>query len=69
MSFAESDDSYPGAIAVLNSGWRVIECRHDIQWILQYRKRALTVARNVWRGRSSASLPEPPDEIFPRAEL
>jgi hypothetical protein len=69
MSFAESDDSYPGAVAILNSGWRVILCRHRIQWILQHRNRAETVARHVWHGRSSASLREPPDEIFPRAEL
>jgi len=27
------------------------------------------VERQVWRGRSNASLPEPHDEIFPRAEL
>ena len=52
MSVAESDDSYPGALAVLNSSWRVIQCRHGIQWILQYRNRAETVARHGWRGRS-----------------
>ena len=69
MSFAESDDSSPGAVAILNSGRRVIICRHRIQWILQHRNRAETVARHVWRGRSTAPLPEPPDEIFPWAEL
>jgi hypothetical protein len=52
MSAAESDESYPGIVAVLNSGWRVIECRHGIQWILQRRNRAETVARHVWRGQS-----------------
>lgn len=52
MSVAESDNSYPGALAVSNYGWRVIECRHGIQWILQYRNRAETVARHGWRGRS-----------------
>jgi hypothetical protein len=52
MSVAESDDSYPSALAVLNSSWRVIICRHRTQWILQYRNRAETVARHVWRGRS-----------------
>ena len=66
MSFAELDGSYPGAIPILNSGWRVITCRHGIQWILQHRNRAETVARHVWRGRS---LPEPPNQIFPRAEI
>jgi hypothetical protein len=69
MSTAESDDKYAHLVIVLNDGWRLIECRHGIQWILQYRNRAETVARHVWRSRSSASLPEPPDEIFPRAEL
>ncbi|MET4345584.1 hypothetical protein ABIC08_006893 [Bradyrhizobium sp. RT9b] len=52
MSAAESDDLYPGLVVVLNSGWRVIECRHGIQWVLQHRNRAKTVARHVWRGRS-----------------
>ena len=52
MSTAESDDSYPGVVAILNSGWRVIECRHGIQWIMQYRNRVETVARHVWRGGS-----------------
>jgi hypothetical protein len=33
MSSAESDGSYPGAIPILNSGWRVIICRHRIRWI------------------------------------
>jgi hypothetical protein len=69
MSAAESDDSYAHLVTVLNYGWRVIECRDGIQWLLQYRNRTETVARQVRRGRSSASLPEPPDEIFPRAEL
>jgi hypothetical protein len=52
MTFAESDDSYPATVVVLNRGWRVIECRHGIQWILQRRNRAETVARHVWHGRS-----------------
>ena len=52
MRAAESDDSYPHIVAVLNRGWRVIVCRDGIQWILQRRNRAETVARHVWRGRS-----------------
>jgi hypothetical protein len=36
----------------LNARWRVIECHDGIQWILQARNRAETVARDVWRGRS-----------------
>jgi hypothetical protein len=47
---SESDDYYPSI--VLNPRWRVIECRDDLQWILQARNRAETVARGVWRGRS-----------------
>jgi hypothetical protein len=48
---AESSDNYP-VLARLNSRWRVIACRDGIQWILQYRNRAETVARDGWRGRS-----------------
>jgi hypothetical protein len=48
---AESSDDYP-VIVLLNGRWRVIACRHGIQWILQYRNRVETVARDVWRGRS-----------------
>jgi hypothetical protein len=48
---AESSDAYP-VVARLNARWRVIACRHDMQWILQYRNRAETVARDIWRGRS-----------------
>jgi hypothetical protein len=48
---AESSDDYP-VIVKLNDRWRVIACRHGVQWVLQYRNRAQTVARDVWRGRS-----------------
>jgi hypothetical protein len=48
---AESAESYP-VVVRLNSRWRVIACRDGIQWILQYRNRAETVARDAWRGRS-----------------
>jgi hypothetical protein len=48
---SESSDDYP-VLVTLNGRWRVIACRHGIQWILQYRNRAETVARDVWRGRS-----------------
>jgi hypothetical protein len=33
----ESADDYHRVVAVLNDGWRVIECRDGIQWILQRR--------------------------------
>jgi hypothetical protein len=32
----EEIDTYP-AIAVLNGNWRVVVCKHSIQWILQRR--------------------------------
>jgi len=48
---SESDCAYPFVILV-SYRWRVIECRHRLQWILQYRNRAETVATDVWRGRS-----------------
>jgi hypothetical protein len=49
---AESSNDYPDVVTILNHRWRVITCRHGIQWILQYRNRAETVARDSWRGRS-----------------
>ena len=49
---AESSDDYPDVVAILNGRWRVIGCGNGIQWILQYRNRAKTVARDGWRGRS-----------------
>jgi hypothetical protein len=47
---SEAHADYP-AIR-LNARWRVIACRDGIQWIIQYRNRAETVARSDWRGRS-----------------
>jgi hypothetical protein len=49
-TIAESDEAYPNIR--LNDRWRVIECRDGIQWIIQFRNRAETVARGSWRGRS-----------------
>jgi hypothetical protein len=49
---SESSDDYPEVVAVLNARWRVIECRHGTQWILQHRGRAETMATSRWRGRS-----------------
>ena len=48
----ESSDDYPDVVAVLTSRWRVIECSHGIQWILQFRGRIETMAMSRWRGRS-----------------
>jgi hypothetical protein len=48
---AESSDDYTDVVAILNDRWRVMASREGIQWILQYRNRAETVAGDVWRGR------------------
>ena len=45
-------DNYGRIVAQLNSRWRVIECRHLIQWILQYRASAETYATSRWVGRT-----------------
>lgn len=54
----ESHTCYSRVVAILNGRWRVIECRDRIQWILQVRNRAETVATDVWRGRSYCRPPE-----------
>ena len=46
----ESHPHYPHI--QLGPRWRVIECRDGIQWILQGRNQAETVAGSDWRGRS-----------------
>lgn len=33
----EEADDYPAIVALLDTGWRVIECRDSIQWIVQRR--------------------------------
>ena len=48
----KSADNYGRIVAQLNSRWRVIECRHLIQWILQYRASAETYATSRWVGRT-----------------
>jgi hypothetical protein len=49
---SESSEGYAGVIARLNPRWRIIECRHRIQWILQYRASAETYPTSNWKGRS-----------------
>jgi hypothetical protein len=58
MSTAESDDSCAHVVAVLSNGWRVVERLHGIKRVLQYRSRAETVARHVWRSRSCSRTKE-----------
>ena len=52
MSRMETADDYFRVIARLNPRWRVIECRHGIQWILQRRGSPERARRDDWRGRS-----------------
>lgn len=48
----ESADNYDRVVTRLNARWRVIECAHGIQWILQRRVSAETYATSRWAGRS-----------------
>ena len=50
-SHRERDLDYRGVIAVLGDGWRVIECRDGLQWIIQ-RRDAGDPHRAHWRGVS-----------------
>jgi hypothetical protein len=52
MSRLETADDYFGFVAQLNANWRVVECRDQIQWILQRRGSPKKPRRNDWRGRS-----------------
>jgi hypothetical protein len=49
---SESADNYDRVVTRLNPRWRIIECQHCIQWILQYRASAETYATSRWTGRS-----------------
>jgi hypothetical protein len=46
---AESSDTYPHVVAVLDAKHRVIECAARIQWIIQVRNRE---TRHPWAGVS-----------------
>lgn len=47
---AEKHDDYSKVVTKLNGNWRVIVCRHGIQWILQSRKGTYQ-GKPAWRGR------------------
>jgi hypothetical protein len=49
---AECADNYVGLVALLNGGWRVVECRDRLQWILQRRGSPESSRADDWRGRS-----------------
>jgi hypothetical protein len=52
MTGSESAGGYGRVAFVVNDRWRVVECAHGIQWILQYRSSAETYATSRWTGRS-----------------
>ncbi|MBZ9975965.1 hypothetical protein [Mesorhizobium sp. BR-1-1-10] len=47
----EESENYPAVVVKLNAGWRVIECRDGIQWILQ-RLAGKRHGQARWEGRS-----------------
>ena len=51
VSGHELSDGYSRVVTILNTKWRVIECRDRIQWILQSRD-SLQPEVGLWRGRS-----------------
>ncbi|HWZ38598.1 MAG TPA: hypothetical protein VNY08_09890 [Bradyrhizobium sp.] len=52
ISRRERDDGYYRIVALLNPGWRVVECRNGIQWILQRLGSPKRSRRGDWRGLS-----------------
>jgi hypothetical protein len=47
----EEADNYEAIVVKLNTGWRIIECRDGIQWILQ-RLAGQRHGRPRWEGKS-----------------
>jgi len=47
----ESADEYAAIIMQIDSGTRVIRCRHDLQWIMQKRS-SPDLNKGYWIGRS-----------------
>ena len=50
-SHRERDDGYKNAIMELRNGWRIILCRHGLQFIIQKRS-TKKPNRGVWVGKS-----------------
>jgi len=57
VSHRESDGNYSSVVVRLNKVWRVICCKDDIQWILQFSKKS--GHGTAWRGRSYSRRREP----------
>jgi hypothetical protein len=49
VSRSEAADNFLDVVVQLKDRWRVIVCRHGIQWIVQHREKG--TARRPWRGR------------------
>jgi hypothetical protein len=49
---SESADDYGRVVAHLNARWRVVECPHQLQWILQRSASAKTHTTSRWQNRS-----------------
>jgi hypothetical protein len=47
----ECDDDYPGIIARLNDGWRIVAAPDGTQWVLQ-RQRGAHRSADDWRARA-----------------
>ena len=47
----ETSDQYLHIVCHLNSRWRIIRCRHDLQWIIQKRSSA-DLNKGLWIGKS-----------------
>lgn len=47
----EKSDDYSKVVIRINDDWRVIECKDNIQWILQSRKGSYK-GKPAWRGKS-----------------
>jgi hypothetical protein len=54
-SRAEENDDYP-VVAALNPAWRVIACKHSLQWILQHRRGGPDSWRGEWFCRTREAL-------------
>ena len=51
LSTKETSDNYVQVVAQLSKRWRVIRCRHDLQWIIQRRSSA-DLNKGLWVGQS-----------------
>jgi hypothetical protein len=49
---SESADNYGRVVTRLNARWRIVECPHRLQWILQRTASAKTSATSRWQSRS-----------------